>query len=139
MNNQEKGNKLPIEIVDLMVEDILEATDAEILQEAQEKYGDANLEAQRTKNLVEAAINDTKKSKLANARRELDADQKKSDSSNIYQLPLDAKEQIIENAQRQTDCLLAARKGEKPTENDINSALDDLIELGIIDTDGNVK
>ena len=47
MTNNQHDKPLPKAVIDLLVEDILESSDEEIIQEAQEEYGDATAQAQK--------------------------------------------------------------------------------------------
>ncbi len=139
---QDKKNErlLPEAIIDLLVEDIIESSDENILEEARIKYGNAPAEAERIRSLIASAIIRAKKEQFLLAKKELNASRSAKSENQILNFSLDTKKALINKAKEHTPSLtLAARNGEELTENDANCFLQDLIDLGVLDKDGNLK
>ena len=148
MSNKSTERKQLTRIDDLVIEDIIETSDAEIMAEAEEDYANVADVIQHTKELVISAIASVRKVRLTKARRELESHQARELEShqvekkqgNVFSLPLNVKKQLIESAKNHDDGLtLAARNEEEMSEGDTDTMLQDLIDLGKIDEDGNSK
>ena len=138
--NDNRKTKLPISVADAFAEDILDLSDDEVMSEAQEKYGDVELEISDTRNILNSAIMKSRKSKLAAARQYLDSNRNQNNPTNILSLSIGGKRKLIAQAKQSVDSLtLAARNEEEMSESDTDGILQDLIDLGVIDEDGNIK
>lgn len=131
MNKNNDSKKID-RLCDFLVEDILSATDEEILQEALEDYSDPD----KIVASVQASIG---KARLAAAREKLSKDNESrtyegSTRARIFENFDDAQlRRIVEMFAAKNDTLkfsLAARKGKDLTTQDMLSLLDDLQELG---------
>jgi len=138
--NDNRKTKLPISVADAFAEDILDLSDDEVMREAQEKYRDVELEISNTRNVINSAVMKSRKSKLAAAREHLDSNRNQNHPTNILSLSIGDKRKLITQAKQSVDSLtLAARNEEEMTESDADGLLQDLIDLGVIDEDGNIK
>ena len=130
-------------ISEMVVDDIMHALDEEIIAEAKARLGDASKACNEVVNVIERAILTGNKAKLMNARAELNS-RSNSSESKILQFTLQKKKQILNqfsasDAQLKQKITMAARNGDGASENDINGIIDDLLELGLIDDEGNSK
>ena len=138
---QNKAREKLERLCNTLADDIDAMSDEELLAELKEAGEDADAIATRTGALVADAIVNSGRRKLAAARAGYKA-QKAGQSGNILQWPVERKRALIQRFAENDSALkqkltLAARKGED-TEADMDSFIDDLIDLGIIDGEGNV-
>lgn len=142
MNKEQNKAREKLErLCNTLADDIDAMSDEELLAELKEAGEDANAIATRTGALVADAIVNSGRRKLAAARAGYKA-QKAGQSGNILQWPVERKRALIQRFAENDNALkqkltLAARKGED-TEADMDSFIDDLIDLGVIDDEGNV-
>lgn len=142
MNKEQNKAREKLErLCNTLADDIDAMSDEELLAELKEAGEDADAIATRTGALVADAIVNSGRRKLAAARAGYKA-QKAGQSGNILQWPVERKRALIQRFAENDSALkqkltLAARKGED-TEADMDSFIDDLIDLGIIDGEGNV-
>lgn len=133
-------SKLPKNIAEILIDDILESSDEEILTDAKKQYGDVDAEIAKTQEKILSAILESKKSKMTAAKEQLSNHKNQLAESNVLSLPFDNKKAIIEKAKESEISLtLAARNEEEMSESDADGVLQDLIDLGVIDEDGNLK
>ena len=138
MNDKPRG-KLPIFIANNIVEDILEASDEEIVNEAQSAFEDVDLEIEKTKKLIQSAVMKSRKQRLFTAKKQLEGKRSSQGGENILTLSFVQKKQLIEQAKQSVPSLtLAARNEEDITETDADGMLQDLIDLDVIDENGNI-
>jgi hypothetical protein len=95
------------------------------------------------RHLVQSAIAENGRRRLAKARQAYDAARKTAQRSNVNQLPLDRKKTLVAHFTRSSQALpegftLAARN-EDDSEADLDSLLQNLLDLGLIDEDGNPR
>jgi len=132
-------------LTDALINDIIELSDEETIAEAKEQYGDPSEEISRLRGIMKKALLSAAKTKLEDAKNQLNIYNTGVRKNNIIQLSINEKRTIIERFTTQDTELtkkltLAARKGEGiQTENDIEGMLEDMLELGLIDEDGNPK
>lgn len=127
-------------LIEALGRDIDAMSDEEILAEAADLYGSTEKAATDTLTIIGAVIAASGKQRLAAARKGYDTHVAGS-RPNVVKLPLERKLVLIERfAGNDNDVgqklTLAARNGEA-VEADIDSFLEDLIELGLIDEEGN--
>jgi hypothetical protein len=140
MTNNQHDKPLPKAVIDLLVEDILESSDEEIIQEAQKEYGDATVHAHKTKKIIISAIIKSNKSRLVYAKQQIQKSHSDTLKGNVMSLSLVCKQQLIAQAKKsRSNLTLAARNADAMTECDIDSMLQDLLDLGVIDGEGNFK
>lgn len=129
MTNQD--NKLN-DMFKIMVDDILDATDEEILKEAIEDGVDIEKEVYKTKCLFN-------KSRYNIAKKIVEDKKRNEDSvSNIISIE-DARKKINDAIKKNPEILqnitMAARSGEYFPDEDVVGYYEDLLELGVIDKD----
>lgn len=132
-------------LTDSLVNDIIELSDEEVLEEAKELFDDPSLEIERLKNIISNAVLKSAKTKLADAKNKVNQHKQQSTKSNVIPITIAQKRTAIQNfltkdPELQQKLTLAARKGEGiQTENDIDGMFEDMLELGLIDENGNPK
>lgn len=132
-------------LTETLVADVLDLTDEEVLAEAATDYADPRAEAERIRGVFEKAIARAAKAKLIATQNAVAAHKTMPVENDPVVIPLATKRAVInrfvsQNQELQKKLTLAARKGHGiETENDINGMFDDLVELGIIDEQGNPK
>lgn len=126
-------------LIDADLRALLEADPAEIADEAAEIYGSAAQAAIELRAVINGAIEQSGKLRLAAARQLIDAARGGGGSiGQVIQWPLDQKKKLLARLRAaKPGVTMAARQGEDETENDIDGTLEDLIELGLIDEQGN--
>ncbi len=138
--NDKRRNKLPISVANTLANDILNLSDEELLQEAQDEFDDVASEISSARDAINSAILKSKKSRLSDAKEQLEQKRKGTNQNNILTLTLNNKRAIIHQAKESVHSLtLAARNEEEMSESDINGVLQDLVDLGVIDENGNIK
>jgi hypothetical protein len=122
-------------LADALTDDILNAPDKEVLEDAAELYGDPDKLAADMLRLFEQTASEQGKARLAAARAAIAADQRRPARA-VRLDPAEARrrlQQLIaadpETARKLT---LAARKGEGLSDDDVYSMLEDFEELGAI-------
>jgi len=132
-------------LTDALVEDIIELSDQEILLEAEEHFDDLSEENNHIRDVINSAVLRASKIKLTEAKKQVNEYKKMATKSNVISLSSAQKKSVIENFTTKDPELnqkltLAARKGEGiQTENDIEGMFEDMLELGLIDEEGNKK
>lgn len=132
-------------LTDALVNDIIELSDEETIVEAKEEHGDPSEEISRLRGVIRNALLSAAKAKLEDAKNQLNTYNTGVRKNNVIKLSINEKRNIIERFTTQDPELtkkltLAARKGEGvQTENDIEGMFEDMLELGLIDEDGNPK
>lgn len=139
-NLEKAGAKLE-RLSKALADEIDTMTDEELLAEMREAGEDINTIADRTSTLIAKAIANHGRRKLTVARAAYEAHQI-GQRGNILQWPLERKRLLIQQFAANDNILkqkltLAARKG-NDTEADLDSIIEDLIDLGVIDEQGNV-
>lgn len=138
--NDKVRKKLPLSVANTLADDILNLSDEEILKEAQDEFDDVASEISNTRIAINSAILKSNKSRLSAAKEQLEQKRKATNQNNILTLTLNDKRALIHQAKESVHSLtLAARNEEEMSESDINGVLQDLIDLGVIDEDGNIK
>ena len=134
--DQRKERKALNRLADALVDDVLDSSDEEVLAEAEEDGVDATGLAEHLRGVFERTVADVGKEKLAAARQGA-ANARQSGARVVRIDRADARrryEAMIAQDPRLTEKLtLAARKGEDQSERDVDSAIDDLTELGAFD------
>lgn len=122
-------------LADALADDVLNAPDSEILEDAAEIYGDPEKIASEMVKLFEQTASEQGKERLAAARAAVATD--RSRPAAVVRLPpAEARrrlQQLIaadpETARKLT---AAARKGDRLSDDDVQSMLEDFEELGVI-------
>ena len=140
-NNRDEARRQLERLTDALARDVDRLNDEELLREAKEDYGDSDKPALATKNIIRAAIAEHGKRRLAAARRAYEA-QTTGGTPKVFELSTERKRELVErfanNDNRLREKLTMAARNQENLEDDIDSFLEDLIELGVIDDEGNV-
>jgi hypothetical protein len=132
-------------LADSLVTDIIELSDEDVLDDANEQFDNPTAEVDRLKSVINNALLQSAKTKLTNAKNSVNAYKREAVKSNVIYLSTAEKHIIIQNyttrdSELQQKLTLAARKGEGiQTENDIEGMFEDMVELGLIDAEGRPK
>jgi hypothetical protein len=116
-------------LADALVDDILDASDEDILAEITEDHGDPDRLAADLRALFERTALEAGKAKLAAAKQAAYAARRKGATV----LNIDHAEARRRYDRISSPLTLAARKGEGQSQRDIESAIEDLAELGAFD------
>ena len=143
MNNNRDEARLQLErLADALARDIDQLTDEELRREAKEDYGDPDKAIFATKNVIQQAISAHGKRRLAAARRAYEAQSAKV-GAKLFELSTERKRELVErfasNDNKLRERLTMAARNQENLEDDIDSFLEDLIELGVIDDEDNVR
>jgi hypothetical protein len=128
-----------------LVTDIIELSDEEILDDANEQFDNPTTEVDRLKSIINNALLQSAKAKLTYAQNSVNTYKQEAVKSNVIHLSNAEKHTIIKkytikDPDLQQKLTLAARKGEGiQTENDIEGMFEDMVELGLIDEEGKPK
>jgi hypothetical protein len=122
-------------LAESLAEDVLNAPDNEILEDAAESYGDPDKLAADMLRLFDKTVTEEGKARLAAARAAVAADRGRT--ARVARLdPAEARRRlqqaITADPETARKLTLAARKGEGLSDNDVQSMLEDLEELGVI-------
>jgi len=132
-------------LADSLVTDIIELSDEEILDDANEQFNNTTAEVDRLKSVINNALLLAAKTKLTNAKNSVNTYKRETVKNNVIHLSTAEKHTIIKNyttrdPELQQKLTLAARKGEGiQTENDIEGMFEDMVELGLVDEEGRPK
>jgi len=132
-------------LADSLVTDIIELSDEEILDDANEQFNNTTAEVDRLKSVINNALLLAAKTKLTNAKNSVNAYKREAVKNNVIHLSTAENHTIIKNyttrdPELQQKLTLAARKGEGiQTENDIEGMFEDMVELGLVDEEGRPK
>jgi phytoene dehydrogenase-like protein len=122
-------------LADALAEDILNAPDQQVLEDAAEIYGDPNQLAQNMRALFERTVAERGKARLAAARAAIDAERKPPAPARRFD-PAAARRRLeralAADPATARKLTLAARKGQGLSDEDVRSMLGDLEELGVI-------
>ncbi len=121
-------------LADAFAEDVLSAPDSEILEEAAEIYGDPEKLAADMVKLFEQTASEQGKERLAAAREAVAADRRRP-AAVVRLPPAEARRRLqkLIDADPETARKLtaAARKGDRLSDDDVLSMLEDFEELGV--------
>ena len=124
-------------LVDLSVEDILDASDAEILAEFKQTHGDPAKNAADMRALFEKSLLVMNKSKLKAARYGLAASKVGQPNARVLNIS-DARERLrrtLAACPPEMKLTLAARKESELSDGDVVGMLQDFEELGVLPPD----
>jgi hypothetical protein len=126
-----------------LIEDITARSDDEVLAEAKEDHGDIDAAAQNLRNLVSRALNRDARSKLESARAAVWVARAQR-ALRVIPGSFDTKKKLLlsviaHQSANSQPLTLAARNADELTEADVDSVLQDMQDLGLIDDQGNLK
>jgi hypothetical protein len=145
MSGRNDASQRLANLTDALIQDLLQASDGELIEEVREDGEDAQVVSDRVAAIITAAVAKQGKAALARARNELQAARiRKSAIGSTGILSLNEKRRIVarfaaRDAQLRDKLTMAARSGQEPTESDLDSLLQDLRDLGVIDEEGNER
>lgn len=142
--NDRKAQEKLDRLTDALVEDVLALSDAEVLAEAAEDHEEVNTVVAHVRSIISGAITKAGKVKMQAAQRVYEDAAARDVRGNVLELPLVEKRALLERIAMRDSTVeqqvtLAARKGSKMTENDIDAILEALRDLGAIDDEGTPK
>jgi hypothetical protein len=149
IDRDEQARRQLRRISERMADDIFGMTDEEFLAELEATGENLDELARRGEEAISKGIAESGRRKLAAAREGYRAavarDRGRSTRSpNVINLPLEDKRRILErfasnDSELRAKLTIAARRGEdgEISENDLNSLLEDLRDVGAIDDEGN--
>ena len=124
-----------------IAKDLDTLSDDELFEEVAATDEERQKTVSHMRNLVESAITDGGRRRLAKARQAYDVREK--GRAKVTGLPLDRKKALIahfaKNPQALPENLTLAARNEANSEADLDSLLEDLLELGAIDDEGNPR
>ena len=128
------------QLIDEAVEDLMKLSDAELMAELAEEGADTEAEAQFARNAIAAGIARAGRARLVAARTAVDRDR----TARVVRspVPVASRASILErfandDPKLKSRLTMAARNGEGITEQEMDSILADLRDLGVIDDEGN--
>jgi hypothetical protein len=127
-------------LVDALIRDVDALSDEELTEEVAAD-GDVEKAINQVKDLVESAIAESGRRRLTRARRAYEAVTAK-DRPKVMQLPLSRKKALVTkfaDSSRFPEKLTLAARNADNTEADVDGLLQDLLELGIVDDEGNLR
>ena|GEM_PF-1604392 len=125
-------------ITDFLVDDILNASDEEIMAEAQEDYADVKAEVEHIHALIQNAVSNHGKTQLKEAKRQCLADKEKR-VQNVPVISLEEKRALLRRlSESNTNLTLAAREESEMSARDLDAYIQNACELGLIDKEGNI-
>ena len=140
VSGSEKNDPTLHQLIDEAVEDLMKLSDAELMAELAEEGADPEAEAQAARNAIGAGIARAGRARLVAARTAVDRDR----TARFVRspVPVAMRASILErfandDPKLKSRLTMAARKGEGITEQEMDSILADLRELGVIDDEGN--
>lgn len=126
-----------------LVDDVLKASDADILAEAKEDGVDLAAEAAAGRAIFEKARTIKAKDRLTTAKKAVAADRQSGGAHVVKLDPQEARRRLTYLLERnpgiENQLTLAARKGVQRSDEDIQSMLEDLAELGLASLDDGEK
>lgn len=123
-------------LLDAELEALLEANDDAILAEAAELHPDPAAVIARLRGIMTTAATQAGKARLAKARATLD--QQDGSRGKVLTWPVLQKRNLVARLRQEVKGLtMAARQGQEETESDLDSVIEDLIDIGVIDDEGN--
>ena len=127
---------------DTLAYDVGRLTDGEVLLEASEDYGDPEKATLEIRHLVQEAVSAFGKRRLAVAREAFQALNTRG-RLQLFELPTERKKELVEqfagNDNQLREKLTMAARNQEDFEADLDSFLEDLVELGVIDDKGDVQ
>lgn len=123
-------------LLDAELEALLAADDEAILAEAAEIHQDPVAAANKLRGILAVAITEAGKCRLAEARATLDA--QNGAGGKVLAWPVQNKRDLVARLRQEVKGLtMAARQGQDETERDLDCVIEDLIDIGVIDDEGN--
>jgi hypothetical protein len=137
MTSTEKKERQALSrLVDVLVEDLLDASDEETLAEFTERGGDPPKNATEMRILFEKSILKANKQRLRSAQAGLAASRKETPSKIVNMANVRERlRRALASCPRDVKLTIAARNEDELSDTDLLGMLQDLEELGIVTTD----
>jgi hypothetical protein len=133
--NQKEAREALRRLTDTLAEDIFNASDQQVLEDAAEIYGDHDKVAADMLRLFEQTASEQGKARLAAARAAI-SDERRRVVRPVRLSPAEARQRlqqaIAADPETARKLTMAARKGEDLSDDDVYGLLEDLEELGVI-------
>jgi len=126
-------------LVDSVIDDIQEMSDEEVLQLALETFGGIKPVITKFNFIVEQAEGVARKRRFDAAKEKVKVTRESSRLVSIVNLPIERKKSILAMAQRNGTITTLAARSATDSEADIDTLLEDLVEFGVIDENGNPR
>lgn len=141
MTNEESDARRRLDrLTHSLAQDIDKMTEDELREEIREDIGDVETALSSIRAAIESGMQDGGRRRLEAARNAYEADMR-SRPDTVLNLPLEQKQKLVEKfAANDSDLrekLTLAARNEEDFEADIDSLLEDLVELGVLDDKGN--
>lgn len=140
-NSNETCRKLA-RLANALADEIDTLSDEEIIHEVQADYGNVAQFAADIKASISKVVSDHGKQRLFVARAAFNASQFNRQSK-IVSLPIDKKRALLQKLARANNSfgekITLAARNETTSEKDVDSLLLDLVALGLVDDEGNLK
>ena len=139
MNNKKAARQLG-HAADALVDGLMDLTDEELLAEVREDGEDPDALAKQAADIISGAVLRTGKAKMAEARAAFEAMNRQRSAAVLNFSPAQ-KRQILDrfiadDHELTKKLTIAARNGDALSEQELDSFLNDLLELGAIDDEG---
>ena len=138
MNRSKEGERTALErLTDSLVDDILDATDADILEEFRERGGDPEANAAAMAGVFRQAVLAANKARLGTARAAMRASSARPFKP-LNVTAADARRilrKFIDQSQHRNDITMAARKESDLSDADVLEAIEELRRLGVLTDD----
>jgi hypothetical protein len=130
-------------IAETLIDDVMSRSDEELLAEVKEAGAGLYSNVERVRGVIRRSISDGSKGKLAAARAALQQGQKRA-QLRLVPASLDEKKRLLASilagqAHTRLPFTLAARNADEASEADLDTMLQDLLDLGLIDEAGRPK
>jgi len=139
-HNRDSAGKFGL-LADKLAADAMSLSEAEVRAEMAERHGSVDVAATRVRGLIDAAVAQSGRRKLERARAEVRA-ARSGGTASLAALSVQDKMAILSRHAANDDGLrqkltMAARNAEEEiSEGDLDSFLEDLLDLGVIDEQG---
>src|ERR1700722_17726720 len=136
-DTDKKGREALGRLVDVLVQDVLAASDDEILAEFAEAHGDPAKNSTEMRALFEKSVLSANKDRLRAAKAGLAASRASAPTTNVVGMANSRLHlrQVLASCPPEVKLTLAARKENELSDADVLGMLQDLEELGIIASD----
>jgi hypothetical protein len=136
-DTDKKGRKALGRLADVLIEDVLAASDEEILAEFAETHGDAAKNSAEMRALFEKSVLKANKNRLHAARAGLAASRATAPRAKVVNMAnvRERLRQVLESCPPDVRLTLAARNENELSDVDVLGMLQDLEELGIVTPD----
>jgi hypothetical protein len=130
-------------LLKLLDEDLNKLSNDDLLKDAAEEYGNVDAMIDQFNSIFNSAHNRVKATRLMQAKKgyeeTLQAEARARSSNNVFSWPFEKKKNLLAEIHKRNSSLTLAARNDGDSEADIDSILEDLIELSAIDEKGNIE